>query len=90
MGAAGDSQRANGEPDLSRPHLISNAALAAGDVPDEGANQTTLDMFALSFDGYRVWGDERCGRMANRWCDRWLAAQQLPATLTEVPGRLLF
>src|SRR5437588_9049230 len=76
MADAHDSQRANGESDRSLPRLISNAALVLDDLPDEGANQQDLDMFALSFDGYEVWGDERCGRMANGWRDRWLAEQQ--------------
>jgi hypothetical protein len=69
---------------------ISNANLDMSHLPPASAEQETLDRFALSFDGYAVWGDARCARMANAWNETWRAAGGLPEVLSEVRGCLFF
>ena len=44
----------------------------------------------MSFDGYAVWGDARCRRMANAWNETWRATSSLPETMTELRGCLFF
>ena len=46
---------------------IGNSELRPDDLPAQDASWTTIQEFALSFDGYRYWGSfERCAGIANR------------------------
>lgn len=48
---------------------IANSELQPDDLPAEDAPWTTIERFALSFDGYRHWGSfERYAEIANRRC----------------------
>jgi hypothetical protein len=51
---------------LSTVHEIANSVLTLTDIPDPGAEWQAFEEFALSFDGYKVWGSfEKCADVAN-------------------------
>lgn len=52
---------------------ISNKRLTLGDIPSARAKWQTIEMFALTFDGYKRWGGSRkCAAVANARRDRTL------------------
>jgi len=57
---------------------ISNSELKTSDIPADDAPWAAVAQFALTFDGYRAFGDS-CGDIANQRCARTLT--ELRATL---------
>lgn len=70
--------------------LIANSALGPSDVPSPSDPEMLLNSFALSFNGYKVWGQDNLGTMARGWKERWRVAGEMPPTLTETRGCLFW
>lgn len=75
------------------PDEIPNDKLTIQSVPSSTARWSpTIETFALTLDGYRVVGDDECGRLANKVKEEFVKdSRSLRAlTLTELRGCLFF
>lgn len=64
------------------PRFIPNAELRAEKIPDANASWSSIERFALTFDGYKYWGSsEACAEVANA---------QRRGTLTELRTCIFF
>ena len=70
---------------------IANANLANTTIPAGDADWVEIWRFALTFDGYALWGTPGlCGTLANRWSEAYGRDAALPPTLAELRTCLFF
>jgi len=70
---------------------LANANLANTTIPAGDAGWVEIWQFALTFDGYTLWGDsDLCGTLANRWSKAYERDAALPSTLAELRTCLFF
>jgi len=66
---------------------IPNEKLEKADVPDMTAPLLEIEMFALTFDGYRAFPDEGCANLANKVMDEFSKNSRILENLTRTELR---
>lgn len=71
-------------------HPIANQELTLADIPFSMARWRLLNLFALTFDGYRVWeSPQACIEVGDRCAEKYFRKGILPSSLTELRTALL-
>jgi hypothetical protein len=85
----GDRSRAGR--DRSRPAAVAGSGDLSGDLPAPDADESTIQAFALTTNGYdRLGSFKRCAGLAEAASGRWRRDRQLPATLADLRCCLFF
>ena len=70
---------------------ITNFNLSENDLPPQNVEWSTLQLFALTFNGYNHWGSfEKCAEISYRYSEQYREKHLLPESLTDLRTCLFF
>jgi len=91
LGSDGGSMHLDTDPFDNGPPQIRDDRLGPEHVPRPGCDESELQLFALSCNGYAREGNQtRCGRLADEARRRWEEAGEVPGSLRKLRSCLFF